>query len=554
MPRQSTKSASTRRQFTDQETFDFSTPNLKVQARPVDAFASPGGPTGDARAVMAAFGNIKEGLGTYTKQKNEKDYQSGQMAQVKGETESPSKSAAWITGYESMRGEADVVGLNEALRKHYDTNWDTDPDAFAAGKEEIINTFLVDKSDAYLKSFVPGALRAEEQLTEKYQKARLAKTQEEIVTNARMSVRQQLDTLMSDPAAWANQAQTLRAHLTKIQEQSKQYGISRTEMALEMVEATGMRAVLEGKPELLDFATEPDKVGGVALADNPQLAAKVFSFRQQAENAAESNIKAADAHEKKQKENIKNYVERELVETLYNLDPNDRDGLNKAYTILHNASDPKRNEYGVAMDYKDIEHFYKIIHDLRGGGKGTFSVESDPDVYRETWTKASQGTLTDEDLHNAKGMLSRDHYMSIFKEKAESTSRRLSGKDSGFSPLWNQFRGSYTSILDQSNPYLGNMDQNGPKKVLEFDNLAQIKLSEFRAANDGKNPNSSEIYDIMKKAKEEVDAMHWPSMFEQATGKSTTSAPAQGQPAVAAPDPKQAALSRIEQIRARKGK
>jgi hypothetical protein len=540
MPRQSAHSQTSRRTVTDQETFDFSTPNLQVSARPVDAFARPMGVSGSTRALMQAFATGKEAYQQHKEYKEQKDFEAGSMAKATGQEQDTSKSAAWITGYEAMSGEAAAADLRDALEKFHTENWQADPDSYAAGREEIVKGFLDGKSEAYLKNFVPQAVKLEEHYSQAYQKAQLGQLQQDAVTNARKAMRVQLDDILQDPSKAAESPKILRAKLTTMQGSLKQYGLSRTAVSKQIVEAVGMRAVLEGMPELMAFAMEPDD-SGMALADNPELADSVLTYVKQAETARDAGVTAAKKAEKENQEKLKDTVERTLVEKFYALDPKDRAGRMEALQILHNAGAVDRNPFGVALDPGQLEHYYKVANELMSGG-GNFAQEYEPKVYQDLWIKAAQGTLSMEELDANQSSLTRDVYKALIQENCDARGRKSANGGNPFDPTFTKLVTDMGAVLNKSSMF--EIDKMGPDKVQEARMLSFKWYLEYQKANDGKAPSMMESYEqiqkIQKLVGEKYDGADWGAT---SAGTGNAGAPATSQ--------KEIINSRVEQLKAR---
>jgi hypothetical protein len=544
MPRQSSRTPSSRRIIQDQETFDFSTPNLKVQANPVDAHVRQAGPSGSARALLAAFATGKEAYGEWKANKDEKDFEAGGLAQATGEEQDTSRSAAWITGYESMNGQAAVADLEDSLTKYHNENWQADEQTYAAGREQVLAGFLEGKSKAYLKNFVPQALKIEEAFASKYQEAQRNQLLNDMRTKAGKATRAQLNAILTNPELVAESPKILRQHLSEQQKNMKVYGMSRTQVSKDFIDAVGMRARLEGRPDLLAFATEPDE-SGMVLADNPELAENILGHIRAAEAAADAGVAAKEKAEKEARTQTSDDLERAIIEGLYTGDPNDKATRQQIQSALFNAGHPSRNKAGIALDPTRLEHLLKLHNDLNGGGH--FATNDNMSVWTPLWVKAAEGKLDLAELEQAQGQLSEASYQGLVKENADAKQRaKGSGSGTPFDPVFNKQLTDFLAVVNPKNSMGGDMFAEGPGMVMDARYDAYSWYNQFVEKNK-RPPDLKETHEALKILKDKYESARPapPTKTNTTTSKKGAEAPTSGREAV---------LSRIRAIGAKNKK
>jgi hypothetical protein len=132
MPKQTTVTPFKREEPRQQDTFRFG-PDVQVQARPVDAYASPGGLLHAERQQNAAvfqevLGDIRRtssdlvGIGHM---KEEEDFSAGKGMAARGETPEEGTNA-FFKGYYGMKAVADSSEHIKELDAYNDKNWAKD--------------------------------------------------------------------------------------------------------------------------------------------------------------------------------------------------------------------------------------------------------------------------------------------------------------------------------------------------------------------------------------------------------------------------------------------
>lgn len=502
MPRQSVKEKNTRQQFNDQDTFDYSTPNLGVHARPTDPYVKP--VMSDNAAAVAQFADstkaFLKGFDERRSAKNEEEVQAGKRAKMRKEEKPANASKGFIKGYETLEGVSGGADLYSKLNENYQTNWQDTPEEFQAKQNEIVKEFLNGRSDHYVDGLLSMAVEAENMFTKKH----FEDNKKIIDNNINSHLRNAVDGMVTMSLDQGVDPKRMRDGLTSLQGLAIEQGRSRLETSDHFIDAVGPTAVKKGRPDLMMFAYEQDaKNGGTRLIDNEHLQPKIIQYIRQAEAEAENQGKALDEASKLKKKELQDNVSRTLSEKLYTLRPEDHEGWNETYSILHSASNPERNDFGVALDANEIEHYHKNIQALRLGGN--FSHESDMKAYQSGFVKAKQGKLTAEELSKMESSLTREDFKELMKVSATTALTPAEGGTNlgaAFNKKFDDIFNDAMKTVDKTNPILGILDQSGPDRGLYFTVQKHLLLEDFLRENKGREPSTTEIHEMVKVASE----------------------------------------------------
>ena len=510
MPRQSVKQKNARLQWSDHDTFDFTTPNLNVTARQTDPYVQPA-MSNDA-AVVAQFASIlNQTLKVFEErkvQKHDEDIQKGKRAKVRGEEKPEDASKGFIKGYETLEGMAGAAQLRTIMQDYYNKNWQLTPEEFQAGKDEIVKEFLEGRSDNYIDALIPGAIQAEQEIINAQYEAQHSIIRGNINSHIRQVADGMVDIMVDqdidDPVR-------LRQGLSDIQALAKEQGLSRSEVSGYFIDVVGQRAIKEGKPELMNFVYEKDVSAGNLRLIDTEHHPKILQYIRQAESEASSRDIAAEKAAKQKREELKDSVTRTLAEKMYTLAPDDHQGWLELEQLLEDSSDPERNEFGIALDYKEIEHFRKNLNSLRLGGN--FAQESDMRAYQNGYVKAKQGRLSAADLGVMETFLTREDFKELMKVQANTLSDRGAGKyPTEFTKRFDNIFNRNLKRVNQTNPIIGLADPSGADREEYFEYIKHILLEDFIATNKGKLPDTIQIRELALKAVE-MSFEEFPPMF-----------------------------------------
>ena len=328
MPRPQTLSLSRRRQLDQRATFDSTTPDLDVTARTINAVEknNVGGGDNGATALASALGLLDQGIqGTMQgfQQRYQAERNQGAFLAQKGD-EKPSEGQYLIQGYESMEGELHARRYAREARQYYNENYNKlDPEEFNEGLKALSTKYIENApSDNYLKSFIPVASKAEEELllsynedmAKEFQEQSLAMTGElvsdEVETRVRRTLGIDLEGITERPLDYIRTSidigetdigQILRQSLDYIQERGKGLNLDKQTVSTVFVNYVGDLAVKTAMPELMDFASIEDK-SKIRLETNPELKQAIDSYREQASTNRDNLLISYDNQEQKRLE------------------------------------------------------------------------------------------------------------------------------------------------------------------------------------------------------------------------------------------------------------
>lgn len=312
--------------------YDYTTPSLKVTAQPVgisldtSALEAWQQKQKEKAAVWSSFANFLSSAIPVYKTAEAKAEQEGALKAVKGEELEPLNLRNFLTykalekGYSKAKAQLELVNYQADVALWWEQNKNkyVDTEEMQQAMQEFMNTWLQERADklpadskAFQEEFFTKAQEFNTQLlamktNEQYQKlveeiantnfAALKQTTEESIINSLYKGLNidSLDDLNSlaqsaivNPAVleteWNNKAilaKELRTQLSQLQQRSKEFNMTRDQVAEVFVEEIGELATTYGMPELLDFVDEPDE-SGIKLS-NTKLANKIAQYKEAA--------------------------------------------------------------------------------------------------------------------------------------------------------------------------------------------------------------------------------------------------------------------------------
>jgi hypothetical protein len=280
----------------DRVTYDYSTPNLDVVARPVDSYHPNDG--SNAGQLINALGLMQSGMqayGVYRDQKNERDREAGMVTRAKSpETPTERKSKAFIEGWEKLDGE--LKAKQDYLKEVNDfitqNSGVLTPDEINQGLADISKKYTAGATKNFLKGFITPALDIENQAKASYAKFQSQKLKEDTLINTNSMVgidvpqmflesskkflpgNYTLEDIQTNPdlamafysdknqqAIAADLAPKFRKYLDDKMTQFKALGLSKKEISALVLANVGDLAEQTGMTELLDYTTIKDMTG-----------------------------------------------------------------------------------------------------------------------------------------------------------------------------------------------------------------------------------------------------------------------------------------------------
>ena len=376
MPKTAEKKKSQRGPIPEQETFRYSTPDIKVASRPVDAFVAPEpakpSPLGQVLNDLQQAGYYWQ-MGKQIQRKE--DARAGQIKALKGEQLPGDASLAMIRAYEETQGTAAVSEYQVAAEQYFQENWTKPRGEFEAGLHELGSAAINGRSDNFILGFLPKALEIEEKVKRNYIKAQQADLQDNYTTNLKQSIRVQLDRPLSP--------KDIRELLSSYQQQAALFNLSRSQVTELFVDTLGEMAVQNGAPELMLFVDEADE-SGIKVTDTPY-GTKAIDYMKKAENVRDTAIKQAETAAQKAVDAAVEQAANRFTTRIALLDPG-------SPTFLQDAAQVQKDLIAVGeSQFKEGRYstLMKWIDDLVE--KGRFREYSIPEAYNAANSLAENG-------------------------------------------------------------------------------------------------------------------------------------------------------------------
>lgn len=413
MAQQVNKSLTTRAQVDPRMTFDSTTPDLDVVARPINS-APNQDVSSKAQQLAQALGVFGEGLeGTAQGFQNRfnAEQEEGMFLAQKGE-DKPTEGQYLIKGYETMEGELHARKFAREAEQYYHENYNKlDPEEFNEGLKALSQQYMEQApSDNYLKSFIPTATQAEDQLlgrynqdmAEEFQRQSLNMTSELIADELDKKVQNTLGTslegIIERPEDYLRTAidigesgigETLRTTLTQMQQRGEALNLDKQTVSNLFVQQVGQVAIDTGMPELLDFASIEDS-NKIRLETNPELMDTIESMRNKAETRRNDIIQMQDKEVQKQKEAEHREKQQLFTATLGNLEfmtPEERlNTTNEMEDMLLN------DEAFDGMSMSEFRTYHDRLMDVKNG-INKFADEPNSTSFVTLYEQARSGNL-----------------------------------------------------------------------------------------------------------------------------------------------------------------
>lgn len=273
-----------------QDTFRYSTPDMKVVARPVDATTPPlahyqqpdvpnlmrglstsGIENADrnARLLMNAIGGLGEALHTYAgikKEQNKEDMNNGYYNALKGLGLTPEANFYEQMGHSLYKGEAASVDYERAVTEAYaDFGHTAKPEEWNQKLNEIRSSFMAGKDNFFMEGFHDRSRSIDRKFTTQYYTDQLKQRKEETINAIAVTASQDIGKIIENNGSNKEAiAKGIRNYLTVTQESG--VNLNKQELSELFVKVVGERAEAQAAPWLMDFTKVPDNAG-VKLSD-----------------------------------------------------------------------------------------------------------------------------------------------------------------------------------------------------------------------------------------------------------------------------------------------
>jgi hypothetical protein len=473
--RDSGKKPLSRKQTTDQETFDFTTPNLDVKARQVDMYAPQPPPIHygidpDVAAFKLSMEGIENALqgGTKIKKEIDKERKGRGMADAVAKKDPQEESNAYIMGHELIKGKAAAADLDAEMSKYFEEAKDEDPAKFKTGLDQLSRKFLAGRSEPFVEGILADAISIEQKYSGAYQAHQIEKTQQEGLTNLSKAFDYDItEILKAKDIPTADKAKAIREAITGQQEVGKiVYKLDRTEMSKHLLGTVIRKALELADPDLLtQVATLEDK-HGVRLIDNEKLAPRIDDGIKAATAEQKKLANEFDQRVEKARQRVENAVSNKIIEL--SLDSNG--DTKEAHKLLMKYTDPTRNDEGVMLDPGFVATAHKLLT-TRGRG---FALVTNDKLYVDAMQKAGQGKLSLQEVLDAKRFTEESEWKSLLSVHMREEDQKSKKQKT---PLRKDFESEVRKTVDQAkmvDPFTGKwLDRNGPARAREVDSLAR---------------------------------------------------------------------------------
>lgn len=387
MPEQPYRKLETRTQFRDQDTFRYTTPDMKVVAQPIDTYVQPQKPS--KRVPLA---ELYEALGVTSAIAQEEyskwaQYQKSLAGDdiLQGLDAPNSTNRTRIREFERLKGEADASDYYAELAQYTKDNGQRLPGEFDGGLKELKAKYLGGRSKNYAMGFMKRAMQVDEQAKVHNRLSVQKAVSEEYRQNLGKVILQDLEgaqPLLSSPEL----GKVMRGHLSKLQQRAADFGMTKSEVTEYYLRHALAKADQDGNPNLLAFATVPDE-SGYQVAGDPKLKQLVVNGLQAAQASKErleaATLQDAKANEKK----LKDQQANQFISELFSIQPGDTDFRGKVNGIISRLEASRD-----AMDTPDYRMIRQMAYEVQQSGG--FRKSPDFEKYHEAMDLAQRGELT----------------------------------------------------------------------------------------------------------------------------------------------------------------
>jgi hypothetical protein len=307
---------------------------------------------------------------------------------MRGEDVPDAATDSFVKGYENYDGTAAVQEFEQKLYEFYTSNPEMTVEEWAAYKEGVVDEFVSDKADHWLKGFVPSAMRRVDQYDgavrkrkeEQYQATMLSKTRQVADTKVRDILTD--GTISDKPAA-------VRQVLSQVQAHAKEHGfrLTRNQISEQFVDVVGEMAMEKGRPDWMKFAAIKDD-SGMSLDMQVDLAPKVDRYRQMAETRRDQIVAKIDKDRKIAETEVQHDIERAIITSMYSGD------YSEAMRMVQRASS--------VLPPTRLEHFIKGIKQLsapkKKAGSSSKMTPAQLGLYGQLMTAAYTGEADTTEL------------------------------------------------------------------------------------------------------------------------------------------------------------
>jgi len=435
MPRQNEKRLQGQKQINQQELYDPSVPNRRIQS----ATQTSGGGSIAASAFSSSLGGFLSdmnraayGAGKIFREAAGEAEERGAAAAARGEERPDEKKAAWLRGYDRHTGAAAVHGYRNEMYQLELQAHKMELDEYEQAKEDINRKYLNGQNDDYVDGFLPRALEIEATNERTFQ--RILYDRQVNDETAKFKARAVVDVEAILKSDEADKPAAIRNLITDYQNEAKSRDfLDRNQVSEAIIDTIGYEASQAGNPSLLRFASVKDK-DGVALVDRPEFEDKILKFHDLAVRQAEHNERKRLQEIEREKQAVENGILIEMTKAAVSGDWATVDA-----TIQANVH---------RVDHKKLLSFKNLSHKLQL--EDGYAKVTNIDSVRPFMIKAVNGEpMSAEDWTALADVADRPTYLAVTKAHVSAIQRMT---DNPEDQVGTYFRQSLRQRLAQNNP------------------------------------------------------------------------------------------------------
>jgi len=422
----------------EQDTFRYSTPDVRKVARPVDAYAAPYLNQTKGKQLLSILDDFDRTAGNLqetARRKEKADNEAGTLLAARGEAVPVDASAATIEGHEQFSGIASS-GEYQALldTQVFEAHKDSDPDEFREAISEATKKFMNGRSDAFVKGLAGQIPAIQEKQFLKYHTHQKQQLKGIGIEKINSTVAFTVGNLLEGAENAGELSLSFRGLLDDMQAIGKPYGLDRNEVTLMFTDYIGDIAVAKGIPELMEFARVKDS--SKISAEDSIHGDRIRQYRTQAENARDAIERAKETALEKAQRQAREDRETAIARESFFGDPA------KARKQLTMAS------VDGTLNGRDILFYGDFINKVQG--RQGFARESNKALTLNLHNQARLGTLTLEGLaEHVDSLTYEDTAMvatSIISRREQERKRAESG---GGESLPDQYKKEAFQLVEQ---------------------------------------------------------------------------------------------------------
>ena len=245
-----------------QDSYRWTTPDLRVAARDVQTDVPRAGMSGNTQAFLSVLDNVSgiipKGAELYGQHLEDK----GVAAAVAGKELEENPAERTVRAYNTVTAKADVGKFKSELAEYNAKNWNTDTVTYQKGMEQIYNKYMHQKPESYMKNFFMPAQGALNEFASKQKVYQVQMAQEDFIGKMGGDLDEFLTETKGGNEVFPDMdalSGSLRAFVTQYQTQAKYMGIDKQRVTDAIVKKVARLAVKERDMGVMKFLFKKNK-------------------------------------------------------------------------------------------------------------------------------------------------------------------------------------------------------------------------------------------------------------------------------------------------------